>query len=104
MMGYILPVTQYEYIQYANRTVGAEKQPDKFVQGVMPIRPITFIQSMDKETENVEKGESLQNRKPMNAASAYFSVPSLKSKIPEHIITQATAELTGKGGNINVKI
>ncbi|RFU63074.1 hypothetical protein [Bacillus sp. V59.32b] len=103
-MGYILPVTQYEYIQYANRTVGAEKQPDKLVQGVMPIRPITFIQSMDKETENIEKDESIQNSKPLNTASAYFSVPSWKSKIPEHIITQTTAELTGKGGHVNVKI
>lgn len=102
-MGYILPVTQYEYIQYANRTVAAEKQPDKFIEGVKPIRPITFIQSMDKELENIEDRGSIQSSKPLNTASAYSSMPSLKSKVPEQIITQMTAELTGKGGQFNVR-
>jgi hypothetical protein len=103
-MGYILPVTQYEYIQYANRTVTVEKQPQKLVQGVQPIRPVTFMQELEKETGNVERDKPLQPSQLTEAIPAYLSRQSLKSKVPEHIITQTAYALTGKGGYFNEKI
>ncbi|MED4694165.1 hypothetical protein [Peribacillus frigoritolerans] len=42
-MGYIAPVTQFDYIQYANRTVEAAGKV-RIVKGAAPIQPIRFDQ------------------------------------------------------------
>lgn len=51
-MGYIAPVTQFDYIQYANRTVEAAEKV-RIVKGAAPIQPIRFNQ--------VLKGKALKD-------------------------------------------
>ncbi|WP_249597044.1 hypothetical protein [Peribacillus frigoritolerans] len=41
-MGYIAPVTQFDYIQYANRTVEAAGKV-RIVKGAAPINPSVLI-------------------------------------------------------------
>ena len=46
-MGYIMPITQFEYAQYANRMIAAEKEVVETIGGISPICPffISAIQS-----------------------------------------------------------
>ncbi|RFU66737.1 hypothetical protein D0466_01100 [Peribacillus glennii] len=103
-MGYILPANQFEYIQYANRTVSAEKQPQKVVQGVNPIMPITFMEELDRQTAAIEMKEPVETKKASKALPAIFMNHSMKNRIPEHLISKMKAELTGKGGYFNQTI
>jgi hypothetical protein len=48
-MGYIAPVTQFDYIQYANRTVEAAEKV-RIVKGAAPIQPIRFNQVLERES------------------------------------------------------
>ncbi|MDF1998363.1 hypothetical protein [Peribacillus frigoritolerans] len=48
-MGYIAPVTQFDYIQYANRTVEAAEKV-RIVKGAAPIQPIRFDQVLERES------------------------------------------------------
>ncbi|ASS93532.1 hypothetical protein [Peribacillus simplex] len=47
-MGYIAPVTQFDYIQYANRTAEAAEKV-RIVIGTTPIQPIRFDQVLVRE-------------------------------------------------------
>ncbi|MEK4068452.1 hypothetical protein [Peribacillus sp. FSL R5-0717] len=47
-MGYIAPVTQFDYIQYANRTVEVAGKV-RIVKGAAPIQPIRFDQVLERE-------------------------------------------------------
>ncbi|MFB6803934.1 hypothetical protein ACFCVU_22640 [Peribacillus butanolivorans] len=48
-MGYIAPVTQFDYIQYANRIVRAAENV-RNVKGTATIQPIRYNQVMEDET------------------------------------------------------
>jgi hypothetical protein len=105
LMGYIAPITQFEYIQYANRTVNAEKQQKKDVQGVKPVMAVPFIQELEKQTAFVEKDEEegkFRNRS--NKIPVSNAVPSLKGKVPGPVLTRTNADLTGKGGIFSITI
>lgn len=104
MMGYITPITQFEYIQYANRTANAERQPQKAVQGVNPVMPINFMQELEQETKDVEKGHPLQLASPDKRYPAFYKAQALKNQVPGYLITRMTADLTGKGGYFNETI
>ncbi|KRF62695.1 hypothetical protein ASG99_23520 [Bacillus sp. Soil768D1] len=53
-MGYIAPVTQLDYIQYANRIVKAAENV-RNVKGTAPIQPIRYNQVMEDETGRFKK-------------------------------------------------
>ncbi|MFI8495626.1 hypothetical protein ACIGC1_22425 [Peribacillus butanolivorans] len=53
-MGYIAPVTQFDYIQYANRIVKAAENV-RNVKETAPIQPIRYNQVMEDVTERFEK-------------------------------------------------
>ncbi|MDQ0217460.1 hypothetical protein ELQ35_07015 [Peribacillus cavernae] len=99
-MGYIIPITQFEYIQYANRTVNAEKQSQKLIEGLKPVVPIPFIQELGQEIAEVEKDEAIQLSKLSKTIPAFYMAQSSRSAIPEHIV----AEITGKGRYFNETI
>ncbi|PLT33903.1 hypothetical protein [Bacillus sp. V5-8f] len=103
-MGYILPITQFEYIQYANRTVSADKLPQKVVEGVNPIMPITFMEELDRQTSALEKNEPLPAKRETKSLPAVFMNHPIKNRIPEHLISKTQSELTGKGAYINQTI
>ncbi|SFB98447.1 hypothetical protein SAMN05443252_101309 [Bacillus sp. OV322] len=100
-MGYIMPITQYEYIQYASRTAAAEEeQPIRAVSGVAPVRPINFYGELQKEIEgSAEKSASQISRESKNLQLPHFA--HYKSSVPREIIEQAATELTGKGWFVN---
>ncbi|MBK5481529.1 hypothetical protein JFV29_06210 [Peribacillus sp. TH16] len=53
-MGYIAPVTQFDYIQYANRIVKAAENV-RNVKGTAPIQPIRYNQVMEDVTGRFKK-------------------------------------------------
>lgn len=98
-MGYIAPVTQFEYIQYANRTVEAEKKP-RIVDGTTPIQPIRFDQVLEDETKRSEKFDQVINRNQDRLTS-----PGMyKNHLVMRAKDQLTVEITGKGGYVNAMI
>ncbi|MGE7602068.1 hypothetical protein ACQKL5_06105 [Peribacillus sp. NPDC097675] len=95
-MGYIAPITQFEYIQYANRTIEAERKP-RIVDGTTPIQLIRFDQVLEDETKRSEKFDQFTN---MNQ-----DVSSGTGRYKNHLIMKAheeiQVEMTGKGGYVN---
>ena len=87
-MGYILPVTNYQYIQYAEREVRTEYDP-------FHIGRISRIRKEDP----VEKGEDQAIAKTQSApAESYFNMnPILKNRVNPVLVSKTYAEVTGKG-------
>ncbi|CAH0208837.1 hypothetical protein SRABI96_02119 [Peribacillus sp. Bi96] len=94
-MGYIAPVTQFDYIQYANRTIEAAEKV-RIVNGTTPIQPIRFDQVLE-ERGSFEEFKQVQyhNRERRDGASTY------KIQIGRKVHQEITAEMTGKGGYFN---
>ncbi|MFB7641372.1 hypothetical protein [Peribacillus butanolivorans] len=57
-MGYIASVTQFDYIQYANRIVKAAENV-RNVKGTAPIQPIRYNQVMEDVTGRFEKNTKI---------------------------------------------
>jgi hypothetical protein len=95
-MGYIAPVTQFDYIQYANRTVAAAEKV-RIVNGTTPIQPIGFDQVLEEERESIEefKQDQYHYRERTDGAGTY------KIQIGRKVNEELTAEMTGKGGYFN---
>lgn len=97
-MGYIGPVTPYDYIQYANRTVEAARK-DKKIQAVSLIP--TIQSNVDETTgwENYVRGRWLnwpeKTKRPAHTSQAY------KKQGDSKATEMAKAKITGKGLNIN---
>lgn len=98
-MGYIAPVTQFEYIQYANRTVEAEKKP-RIVDGTTAIQPIRFDQVLEDETKRSEKFDQVINRSQDKSTGPGMYKNHLVIRAKEKL----TVEITGKGGYVNAMI
>lgn len=92
-MGYIMPITQFEYIQYTNRMVTTKKEAVKSVGGISPILPLSLFQQLDQEEE-----KQIENIIPTKYSSSY------KIQVPQYVVEQITADLTGKGGLFNQRI
>ncbi|MGG0250849.1 hypothetical protein ABEY24_21350 [Peribacillus frigoritolerans] len=59
-MGYIAPVTQFDYIQYANRTVEAAGEV-RIVKGAAPIHPSVLIRCWKGKGKGKGKGKALKD-------------------------------------------
>jgi hypothetical protein len=92
-MGYIAPVTQFDYIQYVNRTVEAAGKV-RIVKGVAPIQPIRFDQVLERERESLEGLHQLLR------VSAYGS-GTYQHEMGRSVRKDITAGTTGKGRFIN---
>ena len=97
-MGYIAPVTPYDYIQYANRTVAAARKERK-IPTVSTIPTVTFQLNETSGWESYVKGQypnwPEKKRRPKYAAQAYKKQGESKET------EEAKAKITGKGLNIN---
>lgn len=97
-MGYIAPVTPYDYIQYANRTVEATRK-EREIQAVSLIPTVKLHLDEASGWESYVKGqwphwpEKSRRFKQLNQAYKKQG----KSKATE----EAKAKITGKGLNIN---
>lgn len=97
-MGYIAPVTQFDYIQYANRTVEAAGKV-RIVKGAAPIQPIRFDQVLERERERV-RGEGLNQIQDNVRVSAY-GAGTYQYEMGMSVSKDLTAGMTGKGRFIN---
>ncbi|MEY9865923.1 hypothetical protein ABIE66_001302 [Peribacillus sp. B2I2] len=93
-MGYIAPLTQFDYIQYANRTLEVAEKV-RIVEGTTPIQPIRFDQVLEEEKGSFEGFDQVQYR---NRERTYGAVTYKNQK---GISEELTAEMTGKGGYFN---
>ncbi|MFJ5751604.1 hypothetical protein ACIP97_23925 [Peribacillus frigoritolerans] len=97
-MGYIAPVTQFDYIQYANRTVEAAGKV-RIVKGAAPIQPIRFDQVLERERER-ESVEGLNQIQDNVRVSAY-GAGTYQHEMGRSVRNDLTAGMTGKGRFIN---
>lgn len=102
-MGYILPVTNYQYMQYAEREVGLDYDPFQIVK-VPRIRKEDPVQKGQEHHEPVAKtanGEEQQPVARMQKAAAEFNFGRTdriyKKRVNPALVSQTYAELTGKG-------
>ncbi|MFF2455778.1 hypothetical protein [Peribacillus simplex] len=95
-MGYIAPVTQFDYIQYANRTVEAAEKV-RIVKGTAPIQPIRFDQMLERERESIGGLLQIQDN---NRVSTY-GAGTYKDQVGMKASEDFTAGMTGKGRFIN---
>lgn len=97
-MGYIAPVTPYDYIQYANRTVEAARK-EREIQAVSLIPTVQFHLNEVSGWESYVKGKwphwPEKNRRPKHISRAY------KKQGESKATEEAKARITGKGLNIN---
>lgn len=95
-MGYISPVTQYEYIQYTNRTIAAEKLAKDTITRFKPVKPIKF---RDKNEEQ----DTLDNE--ISADDLQVSSNRMyKDDIPMDVVEKTAVEVTGIGQFVNESI
>ncbi|SIQ89000.1 hypothetical protein SAMN05878482_102457 [Peribacillus simplex] len=95
-MGYIAPVTQFDYIQYANRTVEAAEKV-RIVKGTTPIQPIRFDQVLERERESI--GGLLQIRD--NDRVSTYGAGTYKYQMGMRVSEDLADGMTGKGRFIN---
>jgi hypothetical protein len=100
-MGYIAPITHYNYLQYANRTESENKKTSPFVQGVNAIIPVKFYTQTD-EWEDQPRDETPQEE-PKRKFPFYIQ-NKYKKQVEAKIIQKTTAEITGKGRLFNEMI
>ncbi|WP_246938554.1 hypothetical protein [Bacillus pinisoli] len=97
-MGYILPITQHEYTQYANRMVKT---------GVSPyvLTPIAKV-SMEKKLKDRHNRE--QSDYKFEASEELTSVNSYRNQAQKPTKTKVSprliSKITGKGNHINEAI
>ncbi|UZD48133.1 hypothetical protein [Peribacillus frigoritolerans] len=93
-MGYIAPVTQFDYIQYANRTVEAAEKV-RIVKGAAPIQPIRFNQVLERES--VEGLHQIQD----NDRVSSYGAGTYQYEMGMSVSKDLTAGMTGKVRFIN---
>jgi hypothetical protein len=110
-MGYILPVTNYQYIQYAERETGTDYDP--FLIGkVSRIRKEDPVERGQEQHEQaVGAMKKRKDQQPVarmqlaaSDASFYNTDRVYKKKVNPSVVSQAYAELTGKGRHYSESI
>ena len=97
-MGYIAPITPFDYIQYANRTVAAT-QKKREIHAVSLVKAVPFHLNEANGWESYLKAQwpqlSEKNRRPKQVNQVY------KKQEESTATKEAKAKITGKGLNIN---
>ena len=94
-MGYLVPFTQYEYVQYTNRATAAKNLRRYTVSSPNPIQPILFIRSNDRTVMfDIEKKEE-HRRLETNGDKRRKSAAA---------INRTLSDLTGLGKFIDVGV
>lgn len=87
-MGYIIPVTQYQYMQYHNREIGTQNPP-LHTYKIERVRVVNGEEPAQEQQESSSQ-ERLQMA-PLRARSPY------KKMMNERLIEKVYSEITGKG-------
>ncbi|MCD1162181.1 hypothetical protein [Peribacillus frigoritolerans] len=99
-MGYIAPVTQFDYIQYANRTVEAAGKV-RIVKGAAPIQPILFDQVLERERERERESVEGLNQIQDNDRVSTYGAGTYQHEMGRSVRKDLTPGMTGKGRFIN---
>ncbi|MED3996192.1 hypothetical protein P4647_16270 [Peribacillus frigoritolerans] len=99
-MGYIAPVTQFDYIQYANRTVEVAGKV-RIVKGAAPIQPIRFDQVLERERERERESVEGLNQIQDNVRVSAYGAGTYQLEMGRSVRKDLTAGMTGKGRFIN---
>lgn len=91
-MGYILPITHYQYTQYANRTIRTNDSP--FV--LLPV----VKSSLEKKLHDNENRELLDFSNELKEKQTIDALTK-KSTHTDDSINYLLAEITGKGRHFN---
>ncbi|MBT2678253.1 hypothetical protein J7E38_04520 [Bacillus sp. ISL-35] len=110
-MGYILPVTNYQYIQYAEREIGLDYDPF-MINSVNRIRKEDPVlkghEQQEQATAPMQKQKEHQPLSRMQLAASESSFPGMdrvyKKKVNPSVVSQAYAEITGKGRHYSESI
>ncbi|PLS16011.1 hypothetical protein CVD28_18330 [Bacillus sp. M6-12] len=102
-MGYIIPFTHYDYIQYTNRSVENDQRTNRPVQGIHNIQPVKFDHYIKEQIDDTEAEAKIEKKKETVRDYYLFEGKSKKS-VAKEIIYRTTAEMTGKGGNFNTVV
>ncbi|ESU32682.1 hypothetical protein G3A_10085 [Bacillus sp. 17376] len=110
-MGYILPVTNYQYIQYAEREIGTDYDPFQ-INEIARIRKEDPVEQGQEQWE--QAGGSMPKRKnqqpvaKMQLAVSEISFSNTnrvyKKKVNPLVVSKAYAEVTGKGRHYSESI
>ncbi|WP_026583745.1 hypothetical protein [Bacillus sp. J33] len=87
-MGYILPVTHFQYNQYAERELGTKYDPFRFV-------PVTKIAAQPNRKESFQK--SPLNIQKKSAETSLNRRTEYPNRISRKKAEEVYEELTGKG-------
>lgn len=103
-MSFVPPITQFDQIQYANRTVeGARK--GKEIEGVKPIEEAKLNIHEESEWERVMHSQLpkwASHQRPKKENRGYKQSEDSKEKEEEQEETKA--KITGKGQHINISL
>lgn len=95
-MGYISPITQYEYIQYTNRTIAAEKLTKNMISRFQPVQPIRFHRK-NEERDSFDREVNSDDYR-------VSSDRNYKKFVPTEIVEKTVTEVTGVGQFVNESI
>lgn len=97
-MGYIIPITQYEYIQYTNRSIESQKASNPLSR-FQPVLPVKFHH---KNEENYTDNEHINSEWTSSKLSQLNeSIKMYKNDIPEEVVERMAVEVTGLGQYVN---
>ncbi|SFA78245.1 MULTISPECIES: hypothetical protein [unclassified Bacillus (in: firmicutes)] len=86
-MGYIIPVTQYQYMQYHNREIGTTTVP----LHTYKIERVRVVNGEEPTQDHESSSQERLQTAPLRARSPY------KKMLNERLIEKVYSEITGKG-------
>lgn len=103
-MGYILPVTNYQYIQYAEREIGTDYDPFMIQKVSRVLKEDPVEKGQEQQEQAVVPMQKRKDHQPvarMQLAASdirYSNTDGMyKKKVNPSVVSKAYAELTGKG-------
>ena len=110
-MGYILPVTNYQYIQYAEREIGTDYDPFQ-IRKISRIRkedPVEKGQEQEQQSVGpLQKRDERQQVARMQMAATDFRNPQIdriyKKRVNPALVSKTYADITGKGKHYSESI
>ena len=88
-MGYMVPFTQFEYVQYTNRTVCAESLSRNNIPVSKRVQPIQFLRKSETSFD-MENKEGHESRKG--------------NRISAQTVDRTMSDITGQGKYINLTV
>lgn len=90
-MGYILPVTPYQSIQYAERELKVKDNPYRFVPTPKVMNEMKYERYVERYHQDQQRGKGREKH------PQHYDTPLNNDEIDMAILEKIHAEVTGKG-------